>query len=378
MKTNIKSITVVFVSLIIAIGLMGIEVIETDVTTLSMRLYEGIDEVASSKPAVSTSSYLENIYIGKTMSDTALDEERQKMAESYNVSDVKLVVNTNWTFISGFPSRLLRSFQKNGSYINIRLTRKDYEDSFKIELFNGKTPKGKLLLETEVILPQKNKVIYGFKDTNNHVYMLSFHRQVDSKGTHGKLTKEDARALSQSKYNAELVKHVRPEYPEKALKLHIEGSVQLSVQINEKGDVKSAVVKHGHPLLRKAALDAVREWKYKPPKEGNPSQPFVAIVFFRLPGKLGLIKNNIDNGAVIGTVTDEEGNMLAGVQVKLMGVGKTKTTQTDKNGFYGFMAIYPGNHTLKFTHESYMTVKLNHLQPAGKTIKVNAYMKKRK
>lgn len=378
MKTNIKSITVVLVMLIMAMGLLGADVIETDVISLSMRLYEGIDEKASSEAVVSTSSYMESAYIGKTMSDADLDEERQKMIDSYKVSDVKLVVNTNWTFISSYPPRLLRVFQKNGSHINIRLTRKEAKDTFKIELFNGKTPKGKLLLETEVVLPQKNKVIYGFKDTDNHVYMLSFHRQVDGKGMQGKLTKEEARALSRSQHRAELVKHVRPDYPEMALKLHVEGSVQLSVQIDDKGDVISAKVKHGHPLLRKAALDAVRQWKYKPPKDGKPSPPFAAMVFFKLPGKQGSSKKNIDNGAIIGTVTDEEGNMMAGVQVKLMGVGKTKTTQTDHNGFYGFMAIYPGNHTLKFTHDGYMTVMLKHLQPAGKTIKVNAYMKKRK
>lgn len=61
-----------------------------------------------------------------------------------------------------------------------------------------------------------------------------------------------------------LEKQVPPKYPEKARQMRIEGTVVLRVIISKKGKVREISVISGHPLLVPAAIDAVKQWRYKP------------------------------------------------------------------------------------------------------------------
>jgi protein TonB len=61
-----------------------------------------------------------------------------------------------------------------------------------------------------------------------------------------------------------LIKRVSPEYPEKARKKRIQGTVFLSEVINTNGDVTDLSVISGDPMLAKAALVAAKQWKYRP------------------------------------------------------------------------------------------------------------------
>jgi protein TonB len=63
---------------------------------------------------------------------------------------------------------------------------------------------------------------------------------------------------------ARLVSRVQPIYPPLARQSRIEGSVVLHAVINKDGEVSELQVLSGHPLLVKAALDAVRQWRYSP------------------------------------------------------------------------------------------------------------------
>jgi TonB family protein len=60
------------------------------------------------------------------------------------------------------------------------------------------------------------------------------------------------------------VKIVRPVYPELAKETRVQGRVSLVCLVSKDGNVKSIEVKAGHPLLLKAATDAVSQWKFKP------------------------------------------------------------------------------------------------------------------
>jgi protein TonB len=63
---------------------------------------------------------------------------------------------------------------------------------------------------------------------------------------------------------ARLISRVQPIYPPLARQSRIEGSVVLHAVINKDGEVSELQVLSGHPLLVKAALDAVRQWRYSP------------------------------------------------------------------------------------------------------------------
>lgn len=61
-----------------------------------------------------------------------------------------------------------------------------------------------------------------------------------------------------------LIRRVNPEYPKKARKQHIQGTVILTAKIDKNGDIADLTVVSGDPLLAKAAIAAVKQWKYKP------------------------------------------------------------------------------------------------------------------
>jgi TonB family protein len=61
-----------------------------------------------------------------------------------------------------------------------------------------------------------------------------------------------------------LIHRVEPEYPPEAKAQNLQGAVVLVVQINGDGTVGDIGVTSGNPLLAKAAVDAVKQWKYQP------------------------------------------------------------------------------------------------------------------
>ena len=61
-----------------------------------------------------------------------------------------------------------------------------------------------------------------------------------------------------------LVNKVQPVYPPLARQTRIAGTVRLHAIISKSGSVESLEVISGHPLLVRAAMDAVQQWKYKP------------------------------------------------------------------------------------------------------------------
>ena len=56
----------------------------------------------------------------------------------------------------------------------------------------------------------------------------------------------------------------KPAYPPLARQARISGSVRLAARISADGHIQDLRVMSGHPMLVQAALDAVRQWIYKP------------------------------------------------------------------------------------------------------------------
>lgn len=63
---------------------------------------------------------------------------------------------------------------------------------------------------------------------------------------------------------SQLVTKVEPIYPAFARQNHIQGVVSLSIVVNEEGKVESIQKISGDSLLTPAAIDAVKQWVYKP------------------------------------------------------------------------------------------------------------------
>ncbi|HEY1263985.1 MAG TPA: TonB family protein [Terriglobales bacterium] len=70
--------------------------------------------------------------------------------------------------------------------------------------------------------------------------------------------------VSQGVTQGLLVHQVRPTYPPLAKTARIQGSVLLQAEISKAGDIQNLRVISGHPMLIQAALEAVKQWKYRP------------------------------------------------------------------------------------------------------------------
>lgn len=71
-------------------------------------------------------------------------------------------------------------------------------------------------------------------------------------------------AQEQSDSHRKIVSRVVPSYPELARRMSIEGAVRIGVIVTPAGKVKAAQLIGGHPLLAKAAMDAIDKWKWAP------------------------------------------------------------------------------------------------------------------
>jgi protein TonB len=83
-----------------------------------------------------------------------------------------------------------------------------------------------------------------------------------------------------------LLYRLEPEYPEEAREKHIESVVVLKIHISRDGTVKDEKMLSGNPLLGQAAIDAVRQWRFKPQRiDGHLVEAETVItLFFRLQG----------------------------------------------------------------------------------------------
>jgi protein TonB len=61
-----------------------------------------------------------------------------------------------------------------------------------------------------------------------------------------------------------LIHRVQPAYPPLAVQTRTQGQVVLRAVISREGTIEKLQVVSGHPLLVRAALEAVRQWRYRP------------------------------------------------------------------------------------------------------------------
>ncbi len=110
-----------------------------------------------------------------------------------------------------------------------------------------------------------------------------------------------------------LIQRARPVYPIIDEKDPLQGQVVIRITTSETGDVESTEVMNGDPLLAAAAVNALKQWKFKPfIRNGKPVKASMNIPFsfvFRetadepsatVSGGTG--KNGTDASAMVTTV----------------------------------------------------------------------------
>ncbi|HET8677552.1 MAG TPA: TonB family protein [Blastocatellia bacterium] len=71
-----------------------------------------------------------------------------------------------------------------------------------------------------------------------------------------------------------------PVYPRMAIQVKIEGSVSVEVVISPEGRVEAARAVSGHPLLKPAAVEAARLWRFQPTLLNNSPVRVTGIITF--------------------------------------------------------------------------------------------------
>jgi len=70
--------------------------------------------------------------------------------------------------------------------------------------------------------------------------------------------------VSQGVSQGLLVRKVQPAYPPLARQARIQGAVVLQAEISKDGAIENLRLLSGHPMLAPAAIEAVKQWRYKP------------------------------------------------------------------------------------------------------------------
>lgn len=76
------------------------------------------------------------------------------------------------------------------------------------------------------------------------------------------------------------IKKVQPPYPPIAKAAKASGPVQVQILVNEAGEVIEANAISGHPLLRDAAVEAARQWQFKPTELGGKAVKVNGVLTF--------------------------------------------------------------------------------------------------
>jgi TonB family protein len=96
---------------------------------------------------------------------------------------------------------------------------------------------------------------------------------------------EEIIQLSPGAAEGSVIYRKEPEYPEEARREGIQGPVVLDVRIGRDGAVQNATVVSGQEILGKAAIAAVRQWRFRPHyAHGRPAEMQTRVTLnFRLP-----------------------------------------------------------------------------------------------
>jgi len=70
--------------------------------------------------------------------------------------------------------------------------------------------------------------------------------------------------VSQGVSQGLLIRRVQPNYPPLARQARIQGQVVLQAEISKDGTIQNLQLISGHPMLAPAAIEAVKQWRYKP------------------------------------------------------------------------------------------------------------------
>lgn len=312
---------------------------------VQVRLYQGFNEKGDASSVVVTSYYLKKIADGNKMIPLLeMEKEQESLKRVYNLKRVTRVAQMGMTLRKDIPNKLEFPFNLNGRPLLLYVSSQpNKKDRFQVNI--KEKDKKKVLMESEIIVPEKKTAVIGFKDSQEKIFFLAFNRK--SKGTE---LEKDLNAKTMQK--PKLLYMEEPIYPIDALEHGVSGEVVVTGRTNKEGKVIIVRALDGPKLLRYATLRALKTWRYSPWVINGKPKPVVFSMIFIYAFKGTKIDHNaihkkytplIDANKKKGEVPQIlEMILVSGVPVKnakkyptgspqwvLMGSGGIKATNVD-------------------------------------------------
>ena len=264
--------------------------------SIKLRFFEGIKEGMVESPSYVTSSYLQSTYTAHIRTKLILDEEKEQIKNIYNLKEVNLITEADLKLDAKEKDKIRHVFRLNGTEYIVLIAKDSYEgkQQYRVEVYEGSREDSNSLFDTEIQIPEKKSIVFGFENKEGKPYFLSLGVPLEvtqrpmgiAVGGAGGISNEElergaVKAIGEVKPPI-LIKRVEPVYPEVARRARVEGVVILNVRTDENGLVDQIKVTNSKdPLLNRAAVEAVRQWQYQPFFYKGKRHPIVFTVTVR-------------------------------------------------------------------------------------------------
>jgi TonB family protein len=215
--------------------------------------------------SVATSFYLKSMVQRNLQVNFAPETLLAELQKTFNSPGLALLSSGDLAWRSGGPASVMQIVQIDGRDYALVLTPlpKPGAVNFKVGVVEESDKKSiqSVLLDTEIVLPDGEVAMLGFRDSQEHSYFVAIY--VQGRGQDREFARNAVRVAGDNK--PKLMKQVNPVYPDEALKGKIEGQVILEVVIEKSGRVRDTrIIATSDPLLAAAAEEAVKQWIYEP------------------------------------------------------------------------------------------------------------------
>lgn len=277
-----KKLILIFILLIFFImGLIGGPAKDSGDILVKLNFYEGLKGEETKGESVISTYFLKPLFVGKINIENSGKSESAEIKKIFNLSGINLMSEAKWGWRRGEKKKEFQLLILNGHEFMVEIMMKKLHDNFIVMVSNRQNKK--VLLRSDIILPEKKSSVFGFEDSRGKPFFLSLSRAAGE----SIIRKETPATKIARVKNPVLIKKVKPVYPKEALIKHISGIVKIEAVCDVYGRVVKTNVISGHYVLSNAAVKALKQWVYEPYLINNIPKPvrFTVIVKYNLDNK---------------------------------------------------------------------------------------------
>jgi len=261
----------------------GLDEINVSEMSWLFKCYQGIRPGAAAPSGTEAPLYSKPTILDNLGKDEDLAKELNLIKTTFNLSDVKFISQGELWLRTKEPMGLFTLKGDNQRPLSVQLERLDGSWlHYRITVYEADMD-SKAVMRSAFTIPSsmtlKEAVVFGFEDSAHNPIFLSL--RITNLYAEGQTKGQEEKRAPAGKPTIippHLVSQVPPIYPEAAKKMGIEGTVVLSVTLDEKGNIVRARVIKSIPELDQAAIDTIKKWKYEPMTVSGVPRPVVLSV----------------------------------------------------------------------------------------------------